>query len=181
MQPAGTVILTKGSESLLRDRGMQPQQDTVETRPANPIHNSKGGIPNTPLAASTISFLLGCCFSLNAYIYLIGGLDYWWSTPQLAFYLAAWSAFHWGEFAVTAGWNREKCTVSCTCFARLKLAITHFRPQAFLLDNGMQYHYAHTTAVIEYLVTLYFAPSFKMHPYLTPIGILQLMCLLALG
>jgi protein-S-isoprenylcysteine O-methyltransferase len=37
----------------------------------------------------------------------------WWATPQLGFFIAAWSGFHWGEFAVTAGWNLEKCSVDC--------------------------------------------------------------------
>jgi hypothetical protein len=26
------------------------------------------------------------------------------------------SAFHWGEFAVTAGWNRQKASVDCMYF-----------------------------------------------------------------
>jgi len=34
----------------------------------------------------------------------------------------------------------------------------------------MHYHVAHSVAVAEYLLTLYFAPSWKAHPYLTPIG-----------
>lgn len=73
-----------------------------------------GNIPNTPLAASTISFLLGGSFALAFSLFLQGGLpSLWWATYQLGFFLAAWSAFHWGEFAVTAGWNLEKCSVNC--------------------------------------------------------------------
>lgn len=87
------------------------QQNTLETRPVGVV--PLGRIPNTPLAASVIAFLLGGVFSLGLYMFLHGGLTYWWSTYQLGFYLAAWSAFHWGEFAVTAGWNREKCSVDC--------------------------------------------------------------------
>ena len=170
MQPAASETMTNGVAASPRTEEVRPQQNTLETKPANPIHEARGGIPNTPLAASTISFLLGSCFSLNLYIFLVGGLDYWWSTPQLAFYLAAWSAFHWGEFAVTAGWNREKCTVNCTSSNTKASFFAYVRLEAFLLDNGMQYHYAHSAAVLEYLVTLWFAPSVKAMPYLTPIG-----------
>ena len=73
-----------------------------------------GGIPNTPLAASSISFLLGGLFALGFSLFLQGGLlSPWWATYQFGFFVAAWSAFHWGEFAVTAGWNLEKCSVDC--------------------------------------------------------------------
>lgn len=74
----------------------------------------RGSIPNTPLAASTISFLLGGAFALGFSHFLQGGFSSpWWATYQLGFFVAAWSAFHWGEFAVTAGWNLEKCSVDC--------------------------------------------------------------------
>lgn len=69
-------------------------------------------IPNTPLAASTISFILGSVFSIGLLTSIIGG-QYWWTTRPLGFFLAAWAGFHWGEFAVTAGWNLEKCSVDC--------------------------------------------------------------------
>ena len=32
---------------------------------------------------------------------------------------------------------------------------------AFLLDNGAMYHIAHGAALTEYLLSLYFAPSWK--------------------
>ncbi|KAF9226568.1 ICMT-domain-containing protein [Gyrodon lividus] len=115
-----------------------------------------GNIPNTPLAASTISFLLGALFALGMALFLQGGLMApWWATYQLGFFIAAWSGFHWGEFAVTAGWNLEKCSVD-----------------SFLLDNGAMYHIANGIALVEYLVTLYFSPSSKVHPYISAIGIL---------
>lgn len=103
-----------GQEFTLRQRQAHAQQgDTLETKPASPLHSPRGRIPNTPLAASTISFLLGGLFFFGLYVFLEGGLDSWWTTPQLAFFVAAWSAFHWGEFAVTAGWNRGKLSVDC--------------------------------------------------------------------
>jgi protein-S-isoprenylcysteine O-methyltransferase len=80
-----------------------------------PVVNSPGGnIPNTPLTVSLISFILGSLFSLGSLTFFIGGFDSsWWATYQLGFFVAAWSGFHWGEFAVTAGWNFEKCSVDC--------------------------------------------------------------------
>lgn len=85
---------------------------------------------------------------------LLAPYSYWWCTRQLGFFLAAWSAFHWGEFAVTAGWNREKCSVD-----------------SFLLENGQIYHIAHGFAVTEYLLTIWFSPGLKSFPYITAIGV----------
>src|SRR5690242_10860847 len=82
----------------------------LNTLPVN--LDPRGSIPNTLLAASTISFLLGGIFSLGLVTFLAGGFSsHWWLTYQLGFFIAAWSGFHWGEFAVTAGWNLEKCSV----------------------------------------------------------------------
>lgn len=85
----------------------------LETVPSPGQRQSHGTIPNTPLVASLISFLLGSVFALGLSTFLLGGGRWWWTTSQLGFFLAAWSAFHWGEFAVTAGWNMEKCSVDC--------------------------------------------------------------------
>jgi len=123
-------------------------------------HKPHGNIPNTPLAVSTISFLLGAVFSIGATLFLVGGFDadFWWSTHQLGFFVAAWSAFHWGEFAVTAGWNLEKCSVD-----------------SFLLDNGAMYHIANGTALLEYLLTLYFKPSWKSYAHVSAIGVVMVV------
>lgn len=125
----------------------------------NPIKvNSQrpdGRIPNTPLSVATISFLLGIVFTLGLTISLLGGSwKIWLTTYQFGVYIAAWAFFHWAEFAVTAGWNREKCSVD-----------------SFLLENGAMYHVAHLVAITEYLITLYFKPSWKTHPYVSLIGI----------
>lgn len=77
------------------------------------VGQAHGTIPNTPLVVSLISFLLGSLFALGFTVFILGGGVWWWATYQLGFFLAAWSAFHWGEFAVTAGWNLEKCSVDC--------------------------------------------------------------------
>jgi hypothetical protein len=102
----------QGFEDRLRQRASAMNPNTLETIPVN--HHPHENIPNTPLAASAISFLLGCIFSLGLMLFLMGGIsERWWATYQLGFFLAAWSGFHWGEFAVTAGWNRSKCSVDC--------------------------------------------------------------------
>jgi hypothetical protein len=89
----------------------------LETIPEPTALRPHGTLPNTPLAVSTTSFLLGSIFSLGFSVFLCGGLSsFWFATYQLAFFVASWSAFHWGEFAVTAGWNREKVSVDCTYF-----------------------------------------------------------------
>jgi len=86
----------------------------LETAPIYEAHRPRGGLPNTPLGVSLIAFLLGCGFSLGFLLFTVGGLaDSWWAKYQLGFFIAAWTAFHWAEFAVTAGWNREKCSVDC--------------------------------------------------------------------
>jgi len=52
----------------------------------------------------------------------------------------------------------------------LILVFLFYSATAFLLDNGMLYHAANGTALVEYLLTLYFWPSFKSFPYLSLIG-----------
>ncbi|KAH8105905.1 ICMT-domain-containing protein [Cristinia sonorae] len=151
-------------DARLRQRATMADNNTLEMKPivvpnASARAPGSGKIPNTPLSVSTISFLLGILFSGGMVMFLSGGIQqHWWTTAQLGFFLAAWSAFHWGEFAVTAGWNREKCSVD-----------------SFLLENGVQYHLAHSTALVEYLLTLYFAPTFKTHTYITAAGIVLVL------
>lgn len=102
-------------EERLRQREAILKHPLQTTPVISPPH---GNIPNTPLAVSTIAFLLGAVFSLGAFTFASGGFDaYWWSTYQLGFFVAAWAGFHWGEFAVMAGWNLEKCSVDCERFA----------------------------------------------------------------
>lgn len=113
MQTASSLPAFEGPEDVLRRRGNSVQQSSLETKPIPSVSKTGNHIPNTPLAASTISFLLGTLFTVGIFIFVSGGYSQWWATYQLGFYLAAWSAFHWGEFAVTAGWNREKCSVDC--------------------------------------------------------------------
>lgn len=89
------------------------RNNPLQTNPTS-VELPGGNIPNTLLAVSAIAFLLGAVFSLGALTFMVGGFDtYWWSTAQFGFFVAAWAAFHWGEFAVTAGWNFEKCSVDC--------------------------------------------------------------------
>lgn len=100
---------------------------SLETRPSVEPPDNDIFPPNTPLAASTTSFLLGSLFSLGLWLVLNNSniitailhptswKDVAFNLPgvQLPLFLAAWAFFHWAEFAVTAGWNREKCSTSC--------------------------------------------------------------------
>jgi len=149
-------VQADGFEQRIQERGnMRHPLATIPVTAKPPL----GNIPNTPLAVSTISFFLGALFSLGMYLFLQGGLTApWWATYQLGFFVAAWSGFHWGEFAVTAGWNLEKCSVD-----------------SFLLDNGLMYHIANGTALVEYLVTLYFRPSSKTYSYISVIGVISVV------
>jgi len=132
----------------LRNRPLEMVPDLANAQP-------HGTIPNTPLAVSTISFLLGTTFALGSLTFLCGGFyEFWFATYQVGFFVASWSAFHWGEFVVTAGWNREKVNVD-----------------SFLLDNGRMYHVANGLALAEYLLVLYFRPSLKSFPYLSLLGV----------
>ncbi|KAJ3810120.1 Isoprenylcysteine carboxyl methyltransferase family-domain-containing protein [Lentinula lateritia] len=128
------------------------QHHALSTVPSVNVRMS-GNLPNTPLAAATIAFLLGSVFCFGLLTFLRGFSLWWWTTYQLGFFIAAWSAFHFGEFAVTAGWNLEKCSV-----------------ESFLLDNGSMYHIANGSAVLEYIVTLYFMPSFKTRAWVSILG-----------
>ncbi|KXN86427.1 Protein-S-isoprenylcysteine O-methyltransferase [Leucoagaricus sp. SymC.cos] len=132
----------------------------------NPLHlkseaaDLRGSLPNTPLAVAAIAFVLGGLFAVSFLTFILGGFErVWWSTYQLAFFFCAWSFFHWAEFAVTAGWNLEKCNID-----------------SFLLNNGNMYHIAHATAVIEYLITLYLKPKAKCFAHISQLGILMTFC-----
>jgi protein-S-isoprenylcysteine O-methyltransferase len=96
-----------------RFKQRENRKKPLETIPAT--HLPHGKIPNTPLASSTIAFLLGGLFALGTCTFLFKPSAYWWMTYQLGYFIAAWAFFHWAEFAVTAGWNSEKCSVDCTC------------------------------------------------------------------
>lgn len=102
-----------GFEDRLRQRETV-KNNPLNTIPTNDMHQPHGNIPNTPLAASTISFLLGSIFSVALFAFILGALGTLsLSYYQLGFFVTAWAVFHWGEFAVTAGWNLDKCSVDC--------------------------------------------------------------------
>lgn len=131
-----------------------PPRNPLETVPTAAHELPHNNIPNTPLAVSMVSAGLGIAFTLGAGLFLSGGIPgSCWATYQIGFFTAAWAAFHWGEFAVTAGWNREKLSVD-----------------SFLLDNGKAYHIAHATALTEFVVTRYFWPESKSHTAISLIG-----------
>ncbi|KAI0269110.1 ICMT-domain-containing protein [Gloeopeniophorella convolvens] len=155
---AAPRIDTPGNYSEAFERRLREREATrgrpLETMPQLSNAQPHGNISDTPLAASTISFLLGSVFASGTLILVCGGSTrFWFTTPQFGFFTAAWAAFHWGEYAVTAGWNRGKLSVD-----------------SFLLDNGRMYHLANGLALTEYLVTLYFKPSLKSFPHASPLG-----------
>ncbi|KAI9001078.1 protein-s-isoprenylcysteine O-methyltransferase [Trametes punicea] len=155
MASTATQPEVDGLEQRLRQRAAA-KSHPLDTVPVDAAHQPRGRIPNTPLSVSVISFLLGALFFFGLLLFITNGYgQYWWSTRQLGFFLAAWSAFHWAEFAVTAGWNRDKCSVD-----------------SFLLENGALYHIAHSVALLEYFITLYFKPEWKTYPYVTSIGVI---------
>jgi len=136
----------------LRNRPLEMVPDLATAQP-------HGTIPNTPLTVSTISFLLGTTFALGSLTFLCGGFhELWFATYQVGFFVASWSAFHCGEFVVTAGWNREKLSVD-----------------SFLLNNGRMYHVANGLALTEYLLVLYFRPSLKSFPYVSLLGVVVVL------
>ncbi|CAA7259864.1 unnamed protein product [Cyclocybe aegerita] len=130
-------------------------QNPLETNPVSSANAHRGTIPNTPLGSSTVAFLLGATFGIGLFATLVDEFSRpRWLTYQVSFYLASWAFFHWAEFAVTAGWNLEKCSVD-----------------SYLLENGSMYHIAHSGALVEYLITVYLWPSNKTHPYVSQIGV----------
>lgn len=120
-----------------RPNNFSNSKGSLEMRPVGPSQ-PHGNIPNTPGAVSFISFVLGgiCFLSLSTFVSkfvssgvlhegVVNQAGWWWATPQLGFFLAAWSIFHWAEFAVTAGWNKENCSVDC------ELPVNCYRTRSF--------------------------------------------------
>lgn len=170
MSTTNGVPASEGPEDILRRRGTPQQRSALETEPTAVVRSQSSTIPNTPLAASIISFSLGGLFIFGVLVVLNSGLQYGAVTWQLGFFLAAWAAFHWGEFAVTAGWNREKCSVDCKYELLFCIHQTNAPLSAFLLENGIHYHLAHSFAILEYVLTAWLKPSLKTIPYVSALG-----------
>jgi protein-S-isoprenylcysteine O-methyltransferase len=159
-----------GIEQRIKQREDQ-FRNGLETKPiASAIPH--GNIPNTPLASSFIAFLLGSVFTLGSLLFLLGGIPgSFWLTYRLGFFVATWSLFHYLEFAVTAGWNREKCSVDCECHHLQQLTGLDVNPNlAYLLDNGAMYHIANGVALTEYILTSLWKPEAKSFAYVSEIG-----------
>lgn len=80
-------------------------------------YSLRGGLPNTPLAVSIISALLGgllassLALALGPLLQHLGSDGWAWARPQLGVYLACMGLFHLCEFWTTAGWNPQKLSV----------------------------------------------------------------------
>ncbi|TKY86731.1 hypothetical protein EX895_004371 [Sporisorium graminicola] len=78
----------------------------------------------------------------------------WYAFPQLHLYLLAWVTFHMLEFSVTASYNP-----------------TRLFSDSFLLNNGVHYHIAHLTSLLEFALTAHFYPTSKAPAWYTLVGI----------
>lgn len=78
----------------------------------------------------------------------------WSCVEQWALYALALGFFHLSEFMLTAAYRPE--TVSY---------------ESFLLNHSREYHMAVVISAVEFWVELYFAPGWKLHPLVWPLGI----------
>ena len=80
-------------------------------------YSPKGSLPNTPLAVSAVSALLGglpissLILAARPLFSSLGSDDWQWARPQLGVYVAALCLFHLLEFWTTAGWNVQKLSI----------------------------------------------------------------------
>ena len=107
---------TPTSEPVFRPtvhRSMAP----VDLLPHAPQYALRGSLPNTPLAVSVISALLGglavgsLALASQPVLRAIGAYEWGWARPQLGLYGTAMGAYHLWEFWTTAGWNPQKLSV----------------------------------------------------------------------
>lgn len=151
--------------------------------PHTPQYALRGTLPNTPLAVSVISALLGglaigslVCAS-QPVLRAIGAYEWGWARPQLGLYGVAMGAYHLWEFWTTAGWNTQKLSVDCE-IAPIHPKVLCSR-SAFLLNNGRQYHIAHAFGLAEYFTSSFFFPEkfdswYCSQPFLYPGELLPL-------
>ncbi|CAG8480590.1 15747_t:CDS:2 [Cetraspora pellucida] len=94
---------------------------------------------NTPQNISVYSFALGAVFSASVFVG-------WYSETfsQLGVFLAALALFHELEYLFTALFNSNILSLD-----------------SFLINNGQQYHLAHSAAIIEFLIEAYLFPNYK--------------------
>ncbi|WVQ83607.1 hypothetical protein IAT38_005748 [Cryptococcus sp. DSM 104549] len=134
--------------------------------PKTDQYDPRGSIPNTVFAVALIAALLGAlggisvaCAAQPVLRYVAGS----WARPQLGIYLGAMALFHLMEFFTTAGWNPQKLSVD-----------------AFLLNNGRQYHYSHAFGLTEYFISSYFFPK-KFDSFWSSFPCLAAVTLVVLG
>jgi len=100
-----------------------------------------------------ITLTLGLILFTRPDVLLLGVAESPARWAPLGFFIASWAAFHWGEYAVAAGWNRNRCSVD-----------------SFLLENGIGYHIANGVSLVEFVLTTLFAPNFKRYPAVAQLG-----------
>lgn len=93
------------------------EDESQKLLPHAPQYTLRGTIPNTPLAVSVISALLGglavgsLACGAQPLLRTLGSTSWTWARPQLGVYGFAMGVFHLWEFWTTAGWNPQKLSV----------------------------------------------------------------------
>jgi len=127
------------------------------SNPQNTSHSEHLSVnlyPHGAFSLSAISLRAACLGFVCAF-----ALNLAWafrdSYPQLPFFVALLSFFHFIEYWITAEYNTRRAKV-----------------EAFILSsNGIAYNIAHVSAMVEGLLELYFAPSWKKHTSVTLLGL----------
>lgn len=131
------------------------QNSQASSRPAR-LHNHNQyqdlDIHQNPLSqVSATAYVLGVVsgISLTAIICL----DF--IPRNLSIYIAFLSFFHFQEYFITSKYQPQRVSID-----------------SFVINNGRAYQFAHSLALLEFLIELYFFPNFKKfsHPYIKLFG-----------
>ena len=111
------------------------------------LPNGTSSLSGVSLRSNLLGFASGTTLTLSI-------LSFFTSTalplPHLPLFLFALSTFHFLEYYTTARFNTSHATIS-----------------AFLLtSNGLAYNLAHTSAIVEYILTTSLWPSYSLHALL---------------
>ncbi|KAF2144251.1 uncharacterized protein K452DRAFT_267517 [Aplosporella prunicola CBS 121167] len=124
-------------------------------------------MPGQPRSLSGIAsraFLLGQVWSLSAasalYLAFVKEDPVW----RAAFFVATLALFHFLEFWTTARYNTPAAKMA-----------------AFLLTNGAAYQFAHSSAMLEHLVTRFFFPEWQATLTKYPFGLIAGLALIVTG
>lgn len=119
-------------------------------------------LPHHPKSLSGVSFRSFCLGNSLGFTALLTVLLIWKGNPlwRAPFFISALSLFHFLEYWTTAHYNTKQANIA-----------------AFLLSqNGRAYNIAHSTALLECIITNYFYPNRHwatqtLQPYLLALGL----------